>query len=738
MSIQQNIASDAYRMANLARTPEQIQALQHSLTQSIKNGALPSYVGIPIIQDLNQRLKQESQPQQASAPPVAQQVLQQAQQSPQAAPQTPPQGIASVPSNLPTESMNDGGIVAFADDGLVEGEETTEEDRQDQIDEAEYGDAVGQLIQQQQIARRNQLNRPLNVNKTPEIKPEFKLSQEAQEAGLSLGQNPNIRPEDRAAALSGKGIASLPQAENKKESSRNTEGGVESISSSKSFYNNMYQTLKNKAEEMGFKNPEAIARVGAAQSALETGYGKSLAGGNNFFGIKGTGGNKQQTQEYDPATGRMYDTSESFRTYANMGDSAADYLRLMQNPRYQKVAMAQSPEEAIRHQAQSGYATDPEYGSKLSSIYRAHLANGGIAHLAGGGIPRFGKGRLVDSTGASPEAPEDIYPEESPDRSGLELTNPFSSARYLNPNSLPRVTDAERSRYIQHGLNFGPEGAGTSSDRSNMLLPPGVTLPNTPVVTNNTPTPSPNPASYEGNNQPFRPTETASSPSIPVSGVDTLLPPAGRKSQYDELIDSMRQEKLDSKKQKEEDKYMALISAGLGMMSGTSPNAFANIGQGAQQGVASYAASNKQRAAENAALNKNIAAAHHYRSMENVGLSRQDLLEREHAANLDYKKIASAENLDLKTTNWLQGSYNHDQTTYAKLMEKFGGINGVTAKAADPAGYERAIKTMEALEAKMNLTQRALDKRMRDANPELVQSLQPSGDRNPITSFDRR
>jgi hypothetical protein len=172
------------------------------------------------------------------------------------------------------------------------------------------------------------------------------------------------------------------------------------------------------------------------------------------------------------------------------------------------------------------------------------------------------------------------------------------------------------------------------------------------------------------------------------------------------------------------------------MMGGTSPNALANIGQGAQQGVASYSTSAKQRAAENAALNKNIAAAHHYRSMENVVLAGQNLRERQHTADLAYKTTASAEALDLKTTNWLQGSYNHDQQTLAKYIEKFGGTNGVIAKTADPAGNERAIKTMEALEAKMNLTQKALDKRMRDANPALVQSLQPSGDRKPITNWN--
>jgi len=53
-----------------------------------------------------------------------------------------------------------------------------------------------------------------------------------------------------------------------------------------------------------------------------------------------------------------------------------------------------------------------------------------------------------------------------------------------------------------------------------------------------------------------------------------------------------------SKQQREVDNYMALLSAGLGMMGGTSPYASANIGQGAQQGIATFQRSAAQRAQE--------------------------------------------------------------------------------------------------------------------------------------------
>jgi hypothetical protein len=71
---------------------------------------------------------------------------------------------------------------------------------------------------------------------------------------------------------------------------------------------------------------------------------------------------------------------------------------------------------------------------------------------------------------------------------------------------------------------------------------------------------------------------------------------------FAEFRDMFRRREEGVAKQREQDKYMALLSAGLGMMGGTSPNALANIGAGGQQGIQSLMASNKDRAAEENAL----------------------------------------------------------------------------------------------------------------------------------------
>jgi soluble lytic murein transglycosylase-like protein len=77
-----------------------------------------------------------------------------------------------------------------------------------------------------------------------------------------------------------------------------------------------------------------------------------------------------------------------------------------------------------------------------------------------------------------------------------------------------------------------------------------------------------------------------------------------RPSYVEEALARINQDREDLKAQAGQDKYLAMLQAGLGMMSGTSPYAMANIGQGGMQGVAAYAGAKKQRALERLALGK--------------------------------------------------------------------------------------------------------------------------------------
>lgn len=86
------------------------------LQQAMQNKTVPEYVGIPLLQ-MKTEEAQRAQAAQAAmqqgqqggqAPTIKDQIMQQAQQA------DGMQGIEGLPSNLPTEEMADGGIVAFA------------------------------------------------------------------------------------------------------------------------------------------------------------------------------------------------------------------------------------------------------------------------------------------------------------------------------------------------------------------------------------------------------------------------------------------------------------------------------------------------------------------------------------------------------------------------------------------------------------------------------------------------
>jgi flagellum-specific peptidoglycan hydrolase FlgJ len=146
--------------------------------------------------------------------------------------------------------------------------------------------------------------------------------------------------------------------------------------SNKEFFEKMYTAVYSEAKKAGVANPQAIAMLGATQSALETGYGKSLGGGNNYFGIKdfsGKSNNSQSTKEF--INGKEVTVNQPFMTYNSMNESAADYVKLLTtSSRYKDVIAAKTVEEAISAQSKSGYATDPDYAKKLSSIYSSVIA----------------------------------------------------------------------------------------------------------------------------------------------------------------------------------------------------------------------------------------------------------------------------------------------------------------------------------------------------------------------------
>ena len=107
--------------------------------------------------------------------------------------------------------------------------------------------------------------------------------------------------------------------------------------------------------------PEIIV----AQAALESGWGKS-APNNNYFGIKGPGGT-QTTREY--INGQWVTIQDSFRGYGSLAESVQGYADFItRNPRYGTLRVTPTFEGQVKALQESGYATDPNYGSKIKGI----------------------------------------------------------------------------------------------------------------------------------------------------------------------------------------------------------------------------------------------------------------------------------------------------------------------------------------------------------------------------------
>ena len=137
------------------------------------------------------------------------------------------------------------------------------------------------------------------------------------------------------------------------------------------FYNDMYKRIHSSASRRGVSNPEVIARLGAAQASLETGYGKHMVG-NNPFGIKGAGSSGSvEAKTREVIGGQDQYIKDKFRKYDNFDQAADDYVDFLhRNKRYKDVVSASDVDTAIAAQGRSGYATDPRYGEILAKIHK--------------------------------------------------------------------------------------------------------------------------------------------------------------------------------------------------------------------------------------------------------------------------------------------------------------------------------------------------------------------------------
>jgi hypothetical protein len=164
------------------------------------------------------------------------------------------------------------------------------------------------------------------------------------------------------------------------------------------------------------------------------------------------------------------------------------------------------------------------------------------------------------------------------------------------------------------------------------------------------------------------------------------------KSRLDAMMERMLAREATIEKQRGDDKNMALLTAGLGMLGGTSPYAFENIGKGALAGVQNLSEARKQRGAEQAALDKSMLYATRYQGAEDIAkqnaaynrsLQGERLIETRRAntikemeqaqANLNnYVKIAQANLKDRFPAGELDERYQSEMAKIYKSPEYIG------------------------------------------------------------------
>ncbi|EAE7925189.1 GW domain-containing glycosaminoglycan-binding protein [Listeria monocytogenes] len=122
------------------------------------------------------------------------------------------------------------------------------------------------------------------------------------------------------------------------------------------------------AAQDGYRDGKLLTSVTLAQAILESNWGESglSQNSNNLFGIKGTYKGKSVSMGTMEASGS---TTANFRVYPSWKESIEDHTALItENARYQDAVGETNYRKALQAIKDGGYATDPDYVSKLVAI----------------------------------------------------------------------------------------------------------------------------------------------------------------------------------------------------------------------------------------------------------------------------------------------------------------------------------------------------------------------------------
>jgi len=207
----------------------------------------------------------------------------------------------------------------------------------------------------------------------------------------------------------------------------------------------------------------------------------------------------------------------------------------------------------------------------------------------GGEVPGYAGGVYVDPMGNVMPGDEPDYSDNNPGQAFKNMTMGMgfnTNAELLRQQEEKKKKEAEKKAAATKVDMVNPDEAAIAAEKAARYTPPAETKAEEPATTN----------------------------------------PMG--DYIGDFAAQLKEQRAENAKNKEQNKYLALLQAGLGMMGGTSRYAGANIGQGASQGVAAYLAGQKQTSADDRALMSG-----------QLGLTRADLYQKMHLEDIKQKAL---------------------------------------------------------------------------------------------------
>lgn len=251
-----------------------------------------------------------------------------------------------------------------------------------------------------------QLSRELSKGRGLGLAPMIVRQLERGTAAASAGSTPNALPPPAAAMPLTMSAASLPLVPSSSGVSMPALAPINAppaattdaastcppdapldCSSPEAFVRSIWPHAQKTAAELGVP-----AKALVAQAALETGWGRRLAGqdgvsSHNLFGIKAGSrwnGQRMNSSTHEYVDGVRRSEHAQFRAYDTPADSFADYAKVLGNPRYAAARGAGGDVHRFASALQqAGYATDPAYAAKIAAIADGATLNRALASMPG-------------------------------------------------------------------------------------------------------------------------------------------------------------------------------------------------------------------------------------------------------------------------------------------------------------------------------------------------------------------